>query len=422
MDFSFSEEQLLLRESVGKYVDNNGGVERHRQLCGTQLGYDPAAWQQFAERVKAMGQFVQADSVPKNELEVAEGYRFLLAQLSEEIQVALYRSDLNDPLLRGTSITKFSSLAIPSSDAKYMNLQIEDSGVYRLWGKMGTAKGDISLQFYSTAKALESLSLRDYIDADNHFDIQFGGEAPKDAVKRKNWLPIPKGATLVLFREYFSDWDSEERTKMYVDRLNRTPRVEPLSPEKMTGILTMVNERSDHLLPLFMKGLTHYRNKLQNTVAPAANINDSGIKANLYGPGWFNLRDDETLVLTIDQSNSQYWSVQLGNFWGEAIDFVNYPSSINGDQAVIGSDGKYWLVISKQDPGVVNWIDTAGHNEGMIFTRYQGVSSSPNQVTQLVKLSELNKVLPEGTATVSAEQRFRELRRRHAHISRRYAP
>jgi alkylation response protein AidB-like acyl-CoA dehydrogenase len=49
VDFSFSQEQLLLRESVGKYVDKHGGVERHRQLCGTQLGFDPDAWQQFAE-------------------------------------------------------------------------------------------------------------------------------------------------------------------------------------------------------------------------------------------------------------------------------------------------------------------------------------------------------------------------------------
>ncbi|NQX87473.1 MAG: acyl-CoA dehydrogenase family protein [Halioglobus sp.] len=49
MDFSLSEEQVLLRDSVGKYVRDTCDVERHRKLSGTALGFDPAAWQQFAE-------------------------------------------------------------------------------------------------------------------------------------------------------------------------------------------------------------------------------------------------------------------------------------------------------------------------------------------------------------------------------------
>jgi alkylation response protein AidB-like acyl-CoA dehydrogenase len=49
VDFSFSEEQILLRDSVEKYVREKCGVERHRTLCGTDLGFDPGAWQQFAD-------------------------------------------------------------------------------------------------------------------------------------------------------------------------------------------------------------------------------------------------------------------------------------------------------------------------------------------------------------------------------------
>jgi alkylation response protein AidB-like acyl-CoA dehydrogenase len=49
VDFSLSEEQVLLRDSVEKYVAENCGVERHRGLVGSELGFDTAAWQQFAE-------------------------------------------------------------------------------------------------------------------------------------------------------------------------------------------------------------------------------------------------------------------------------------------------------------------------------------------------------------------------------------
>jgi alkylation response protein AidB-like acyl-CoA dehydrogenase len=49
VDFSLSEEQVLLRDSVDKYVREQCGVERHRKLCTTEPGFDPQAWAQFAE-------------------------------------------------------------------------------------------------------------------------------------------------------------------------------------------------------------------------------------------------------------------------------------------------------------------------------------------------------------------------------------
>ena len=49
MDFSLTEEQMLLKDSVDKYVRAHCGVERHRQLSKTELGFDAGAWRQFAE-------------------------------------------------------------------------------------------------------------------------------------------------------------------------------------------------------------------------------------------------------------------------------------------------------------------------------------------------------------------------------------
>ncbi|MCR9103905.1 MAG: acyl-CoA dehydrogenase family protein [Gammaproteobacteria bacterium] len=49
MDFSLSEELVLLRDSVDKYVSENCTVERHRRLQHSELGFDADAWQQFAE-------------------------------------------------------------------------------------------------------------------------------------------------------------------------------------------------------------------------------------------------------------------------------------------------------------------------------------------------------------------------------------
>ena len=49
MDFSLTEEQILLRDSVEKYVLQHCSVARHRAVTMTELGFDDAAWQQFAQ-------------------------------------------------------------------------------------------------------------------------------------------------------------------------------------------------------------------------------------------------------------------------------------------------------------------------------------------------------------------------------------
>jgi alkylation response protein AidB-like acyl-CoA dehydrogenase len=49
MDFSYSEEQTLLRNSVSKYLDDNYKFESWRKFTRNETGRDPHHWQQFAE-------------------------------------------------------------------------------------------------------------------------------------------------------------------------------------------------------------------------------------------------------------------------------------------------------------------------------------------------------------------------------------
>jgi alkylation response protein AidB-like acyl-CoA dehydrogenase len=49
MDFSFTEEQTLLRNSVEKYLADNYTFENWRKFTRAEPGRDPAHWQQFAE-------------------------------------------------------------------------------------------------------------------------------------------------------------------------------------------------------------------------------------------------------------------------------------------------------------------------------------------------------------------------------------
>lgn len=49
MDFSYSEEQTLLRNSLSRYLADNYAFEDWRKFTASPEGYDPAHWRQFAE-------------------------------------------------------------------------------------------------------------------------------------------------------------------------------------------------------------------------------------------------------------------------------------------------------------------------------------------------------------------------------------
>lgn len=49
MDFTLNEEQVLLRDSVRRFVSEHCTVERHRALGAQAPGFDPNTWRQFAE-------------------------------------------------------------------------------------------------------------------------------------------------------------------------------------------------------------------------------------------------------------------------------------------------------------------------------------------------------------------------------------
>ena len=49
MDFSISEEQLMLADSVSKFMENDYDFERRQKIAESDDGYSKKLWQTFAE-------------------------------------------------------------------------------------------------------------------------------------------------------------------------------------------------------------------------------------------------------------------------------------------------------------------------------------------------------------------------------------
>jgi len=72
-----------------------------------------------------------------------------------------------------------------------------------------------------------------------------------------------------------------------------------------------------------------------------------------------------------------------------------------------------------KDPGIQNWLDPVGHEQGLIMLRWQGLESQPENLkqpsAQLIKLDALVDHLPQNTPLFNAEQRLQQIQtRKHA--------
>jgi hypothetical protein len=94
------------------------------------------------------------------------------------------------------------------------------------------------------------------------------------------------------------------------------------------------------------------------------------------------------------------------------VEIVYRQSSLNGHQARIDADGKFRAVLSHQDPGVYNWLDSGGNLYGMLIGRWYRCSSHPTPTVTKVKLADLCTHLPACVTFTTEEERACMLRER----------
>ena len=49
MDLSYTDEQILLRDSVTKFIDDNYAIDQRKKLAESDDGFSRDNWKQFAE-------------------------------------------------------------------------------------------------------------------------------------------------------------------------------------------------------------------------------------------------------------------------------------------------------------------------------------------------------------------------------------
>ena len=89
-----------------------------------------------------------------------------------------------------------------------------------------------------------------------------------------------------------------------------------------------------------------------------------------YAMGRWDLQPDEALVMTGELPSCVFANVMLWNRHMQTLEYRSRQSSLNQAQIELEADGSYRIVVADRDPGVANWLDTAGHAKGTIFWRF----------------------------------------------------
>ena len=136
--------------------------------------------------------------------------------------------------------------------------------------------------------------------------------------------------------------------------------------------------------------------------------------------GRWELRPDEALIVEVEPPEGIYWSFSIGNPWWETIHYGRHQSSLNAHQAVVDSDGLVRVVLCADDPGVANWLDTAGYSNGPIILRCVRTKTAPTPTTRVVPFDDIRAELPSETTTVTADERASILAARRCAVHERF--
>jgi hypothetical protein len=320
-------------------------------------------------------------------------------------------------------------------DAIYRSTVIDGTGVYEVTGQVDPSKPLVQLLFSIAGgtmthpvkventsgqpnpdagimSILGQLDEKDLnIGPDGSFRLIVGGERTAG-----NWLPTKPAPCAFGCRQIVMDWTTTP-LRLTLKRLDRqAPSTLDFAELKATVLADLAN------VVRFWAGFPDVwlGGVAVNSFAPPA-VREGGW--GFIGGVHFKLAPGEAAVVKVHPGQAAYMGFQLTDPWMLSPDNGRRQACLNQAQSTPDADGRYTYVISPVDPGVANWLDTCGLNQGLGLMRWQGFPGGASDNSglfhgfRIVKLSEIDAL--EGVARVTPEERSKRLAaRRDSYFSR----
>ena len=375
------------------------------------------AWSHLLDSLRKAADVVRADEVARNPVDLAAGFRHLLVLLVLGADQAL-RAEAEPVLaVKQSGVDAVYKWGMDCPDCIYTGAPLRGGETYRLWGQRGSARY-VGLQSMAGMASTANVLLDELdLGPDGEVDLVLS-----EIAHEGNWLPIAENATTLVVRHFFYDWDTEVASSLSIERIATGGERSARPPEDPRAVvarqLIALGDFVGANLEFFLQ---FSRPDEPNMFLPPLDGTAMGAAAeNRPVIGSWELAPDEALLLEVEPPRGLYWSYSLGNPWWETIDYGRHQSSLNGHQAVVDSDGVVRAVIAHDDPGVANWLDTAGHGAGPVILRCVRTETAPIPSTRVVKAADLVAALPPHTKQVTPESARRNIAARRLAVSRRF--
>ncbi|HEX4375903.1 MAG TPA: hypothetical protein VHZ99_02000 [Steroidobacteraceae bacterium] len=319
----------------------------------------------------------------------------------------------------------------PNADTAYRIVRMSPEGTYRLRGRRGT------LRMFNASQSPPSPGDTDFkpgepgsprtahdfstlpIDSDGCFDVILSRHLP--AGHQGPWWKLEAKTNKLLVRMVSADWLHEQPPTLSVERIDKPVARPRVAGSDLESRLRHLPAAIEFIALLFVDRFEQLRAEgYVNQLKMIDMSKIGGLTGQFYYEGTYNLEPDEALILESKlPPKCLYRSLILTNELYETTDWYNNHSSLNDAQSDADRDGVLRAVISAQDPGVPNWLDTAGYARGMIQGRWFDCDEQPLPSMQKVRIAELRRYLPKDTPSVTAEQREHLIRERRAALQQR---
>ena len=310
-------------------------------------------------------------------------------------------------------------------DNVYRLAGIAHGSRYRVTGRVvGQEPANVSFTLVGdygtsvTIQTIESQALERHDDGSFVITID-----DQPAAGRRNHITTAPHAKFLYVRDSMENWASETPFALEVERLGSAASV-PLSRDEMAHRAAFRAKDDVPLYFWFQSTFTNMRPNSWRFLPP--NRGTGGLVTQAIGRGWFDLGPDDAVIIDFQPGGAAYSAIQLSSWLFQSYDADRITSSLNRAQCVPDADGRIRAVIARRDPAVANWLDCGGFSRIMAMLRWQGLppaqaEGGPDFTAQLVKLDDLDRVLPQGTRRLTPAERSGQCGARAVAFARRFA-
>jgi hypothetical protein len=397
------------------------GAAGRRPTAGPEELLSGRALERMLDSLARTGSLLRSDRAPAEETDQAAGYRHLLVLLALGVDEALRPSDPYRPHFAPANVDNVLKWGMDCPDAAYTGSAIRGDATYVVRGRRNSVRY-LGFQVMGGMASTSNVVADDLVlEEDGTFELVLAASE-----RPGNWMELDESSSSLVVRQFFYDWSNEVAAELSIECVDlasplRAAASAPLRAAEVGAELEALGAFLEASVAFWLDVEEGGRSQGVNCFREPAALTQMGAAAeNVSTWGSWSLGDDQALIIEVSPPPALYWSVSLGNFWWETIDYAERQSSLNGHQAVLDPDGVFRAVVAHIDPGVANWLDTAGNHHGAMIFRWLRAAAAPVPEVKVVGAHEIDRYLPAGTRRVDAAERRRVLEARYAAVRRRF--